>query len=171
MKGRKYLLLAAAVLAALLGAYILGRYNPRESPEGDGLEYEDNVVVGELPGKSLKEIQAGLEQAVEDGMLTMSINATPSGSISRDGGMVNWMIENPPDQGKLIRVEVRLEATGGLVYDTGAIRPGNYVGEAALDTGLPAGEYPCIATFYGYRLGTEEFVGKAAAQINLVLLE
>ncbi len=104
-------------------------------------------------------------------MLAMSINATPSGKTKGSGRGINWLIENPSNQGKLIRVEVWRDDTGEMIYETGAIQPGTYVESAPLKTDLPPGQYACTARFYAYQEETERYIGQAAARITLTLYE
>ena len=104
-------------------------------------------------------------------MLAMSINATPVGKTTGTDRNINWLVENPSNQGKLIRVEVWLDSQEELIYETGAIPPGNYVESAPLRTELPPGEYNCTARFYAYQEETETYIGQAAAKIRLVIYE
>ena len=162
------LILTVLFLAALLAAvyfYKQGRM-PRE--ETDGLVYEANIVEGDIPGKTPEERQRELDSIVEEGMLAMSINATPSGRTTGADQSVNWLIENPSNQGKLIRVEIWLDDTGQKIYETGAIPPGNYVESAPLNVELPPGEYRCTARFYTYK-EDESLIGQASARLQLVL--
>lgn len=172
--GRKLQMILTAVmlvLAVLLGTVIFLLVQQKEEETKEGLAYEANVTAGDIPGKSMEERQRELDSVVEEGMLAMSINATPSGRGTGSDRSVNWLIENPSNQGKLIRVEIIRDDTGETVYETGAIRPGNYVESAPPDVSLPAGEYDCTARFYTYRLETEEYIGQAAARIRLVIYE
>ena len=157
-----------AALAAAMYFYLQGKKNIQKT---EGLVYEANIVEGDIPGKSPEERQRELDAIVEEGMLAMSINATPSGPGTGRDRSVNWLIENPSNQGKLIRVEIYRDDTGEKIYETGAIKPGNYVESAPPDTDLPVGEYDCTARFYTYRLETEEYIGQAAARIRLVIYE
>lgn len=156
-------------VAAMAGLFYVKERDKQEEPQG--LSYEANIVKGDIPGKSKEERQRELDSIVEEGMLSMSINATPSGSTTGADRTINWLIENPSNQGKLIRVEISLEDTGEIIYETGAIPPGNYVESAPLKELLPPGEYQCIARFYAYQEETEHYIGQAAAQIRLVLYE
>lgn len=153
---------------AAAGVY-LSRDKPAEKPPG--LVYESNVVMGDIPGKTPEERQRELDTVVEEGMLAMSMNATPSGKASGIDRNINWLIENPSNQGKLIRVEVTRDDTGEKIYETGAIPPGSYVESAPPDQPLEAGVYECTAVFLAYREKSEEFVGQAAVKIKLTLLE
>ena len=162
------ILLLVLILAAILCLLVRGS---RKTGRKEGLAYEANVVAGDIPGKSKEERQRELDSIVEEGMLAMSINATPSGRGVGSERSVNWLIENPSNQGKLIRVEIYRDDTGEKIYETGAIKPGSYVEAAPPDVNLPVGEYDCTARFYTYRLETEEYIGQAAAKIKLVIYE
>lgn len=166
----------AAVL--VLGVFCMagaaaGIYFSRSRPavEKTGLVYEANVVMGDIPGKTPEERQRELDDVVEEGMLAMSMNATPSGNVSGPDRNINWLIENPSNQGKLIRVEVTRDDTGEKIYETGAIPPGSYVESAPPDRPLAAGTYDCTAVFLAYRERSEEYVGQAAVKIRLTMLE
>ena len=158
------------VLAILAGVAVILLIRSRPPQKREGLAYEANVVAGDIPGKSKAERQRELDAVVEEGMLAMTINATPSGKTSGEDRSVNWLIENPSNQGKLIRVEVWRDDTGEKIYETGAIPPGNYVENAPLLADLPAGEYSCTAKFFAYK-EDETYIGQAAARIRLVLYE
>lgn len=164
------LLLALCCMAGAGGGVYLSRKSLL--PESaERLVYEANVVPGDIPGKSRKERQQEMDSFVEEGMLAMNMNITPSGKLSGSSRTVNWLIENPSNQGKLIRVEVTRDDTGEKIYETGAIRPGNYVESAPLDVELPAGVYECTAVFLAYGVETEELIGQAAVKITLTLQE
>lgn len=162
------LVLFLMALASAVYFYTTGK---RNAGEAEGLKYEANIVEGDIPGKSRQERQRELDAIVEEGMLAMSINATPVGKITGADQSINWLIENPVSQGKLIRVEVWRDETEEKIYETGAIPPGNYVESAPLTVSLPAGRYRCTARFYAYQEDTEAYIGQAAAQIRLTLYE
>ena len=159
--------LAAAALTA--GFFYIKRTNSAQ--ETEGLVYEANIIAGDLPGKTREERQRELDSVVEEGMLSMSINATPTGKTSGPDQEINWLIENPMNQGKLIRVEIWKDDTGEKIYETGAIPPGNYVESAPLSVKLPPGQHHCTAKFFAYKEDDENYIGQAAAQIILTLYE
>ena len=167
--GAAFCLLLAACLVAGAACYAVRRRHPPERPPG--LVYEANVVSGDIPGKSREERQRELDSMVEEGMLNMSMNITPFGNASGGDNSVNWLIENPSNQGKLIRVEVIRNDTGEKIFETGAIRPGNYLESAPPDVRLPAGEYPCTAGFLAYQEESEALIGQAAVEIRLTIQE
>ena len=165
------LVLSILFLAALVAAIYFYRQGRQNTPEQAGLVYEANIIEGDIPGKSREDIQRELDEIVEEGMLAMSINATPSGKTTGENRNVNWLIENPSNQGKLIRVEVFRDDTGEKIYETGAIPPGNYVEAAPLKVELPPGQYTCTVRFHAYKVEDESYIGQAAAQIRLTLYE
>ena len=161
------IIFCAAVLAG--AGYIVHTYTQPEPETVVSLLPDGNVKMGTLNDPEGR--QRELDAMVEEGMLAMSINATPFGRVSGAEQDINWMIENPSNQGKLIRVEIWRDDTGEKIYETGAIPPGNYVESAPLKEKLPAGEYSCTARFYAYREEDEAYIGQAGAQIKLTLQE
>ena len=160
---------AVLLTAALTAGFFYVKYR-QDSSDQEGLAYEGNIIAGDIPGKTREERQRELDAVVEEGMLAMTINATPTGKTTGQDRNINWLIENPSNQGKLIRVEVRRDDTREKIYETGAIPPGNYVENAPLLVNMKAGEYSCTAEFFAYK-EDETYIGQASAQIKLVLYE
>lgn len=130
------------------------------------LEPEVRVQSGTLQDPAGR--QAELDAIVEEGMLTFSINATPS---MKDGkSNANLLIENPPNNGNRFTVTISREDTGEEIYKSGYLDPEQYIEEAPLDVELPAGEYPCVAQFDAYRISDNVYIGKASARITLYVL-
>ena len=165
------LLLTLLLIAACMAAVYFYREGRQAEPEREGLTYEANIIQGDIPGKTKEERQRELDSIVQVVKLAMASNATPFGKPRGSDKKINWMIENPSNQGKLIRVEVWRDDTEEKIYETGAIPPGSYVESAPLDVSLPPGNYICTARFYAYKEEDESFIGQAAAQIRLTLYE
>ena len=53
------------------------------------------------------------------------------------------------------------------LYETDLIEPNFHIQQDTLDVVLPAGSYPCTATFYAYDMETEEQAGQAAARMTV----
>ena len=136
----------------------------------DQYALENNVRVGNVENLSEAERQAQMQEVVDNGMIAISINATPFISISSPGEGVNWVLQNPENQQKYIRVEVRLDETNELIYETGMLPPNTYIDSAPINIDLGVGVYPCTATFYGYKLDTQVFVGQAGAKVDLTVV-
>lgn len=171
-KAGRFLLIL--LLLALVGGVGYGGWrllgNLSGGGRGDGLVYEDNAIIGSA-GSDQADLEE-LRRQVDRGMITMCINASPYMNLSNKEAGVNWLIENPEGQStKLIRVEVTRDDTGEKIYETGALRPGSYITGTPPDVDLAVGEYTCTATFYSYDIDTQAFLGKAASQITLYVLE
>ena len=109
--------------------------------------------------------KAALDALVAEGMLTFSINATPS--MENGKGMANLMIENPPDNGNRFTVTIIREDTGEELFRSGYLDPEQYIEEVPLDVELEAGEYACVANFDAYRIQDNAYIGRGAARITL----
>ena len=162
-----FLILAMCCMAgAAGGVYISHRKAPAQT---EGLAYEANIVMGDIPGKTPEERQRELDSVVEEGMMIFSINATP---FMIDGkGKANLMVENPPNNGKRFTVTIQRDDTGEVIYKSGYLDPEQYIDEVPLDVELAKGEYACTAYFDAYRLSDDGYIGRAGARITLYVLE
>lgn len=160
------LLLLAAALAATLAWFLVLR--PQESP---ALEADPNVGVGTL-SKTRAERRAELEALVDESMITFAINATPMYSVGHGEAGVNWLIENPPENGNRFTVEVVRDDTGETVYQSGYLEPNQNIEYAPLDQIPPKGEYPCTAYFTAYTLGEDmTYIGMGGAALTLYIVD
>lgn len=120
---------------------------------------------GQLEGKTAEEIQAELDRVVEEGMFNISISSLVEFDSGTSEGELR--IENVPNNHYLMRVFITRNDTGEQIYETDFIEPNFHIQSDKLDVDLPAGTYPCTATFHAYDQETEEEVGQAAAQITI----
>ena len=123
--------------------------------------------LGLLPGMTEEEIRDRLNRKVADSMMNISINPKPVFANGRAAG--DLRIENIPGNSCSFTVTIRRSDTGQTILQTGVIDPGYYVEQMALDTPLPAGEYPCLALFTAYRTETWEEIGQAGTTILLTV--
>lgn len=161
--------IAVALIAIAAGGVLFLTLRLTNAGRG-GLELDANASIG-TAGEDREEVIARLQAEVDASMLTMSINATPVLSLSDPDSGVNWQIENPEGQGKLIQVTVYRDDTGEAIYETGALAPGTYVTGTPPDVPLPAGTYSCTAYFRSYSLEDEKYLGQAGTQITLTVLD
>ncbi|MBS5065382.1 MAG: hypothetical protein KHZ58_16575 [Hungatella hathewayi] len=165
-------ILAAALFCLIVlcgaGYYGITVVNQVKSQENrtNGLVAEGNVKSGTLHDPAGR--QAELDEIVREGLITFSINATPS---MKDGGEINLMIENPPDNGTRFTVTILRDDTGEEIYRSGYLDPEQYIDNTALDVALPSGEYPCTAYFDSYRIQDSSYLGRAAAKITVFVLD
>ena len=169
-KNRRAAILVALLVIVLLLAvslFFLLRTKDHPEPENRPLQADPNVKVGTLQ-ENPEERQKELEQMVEEGMITFSINATP---VLSDGqSKANLMIENPSENGNRFTVQIFRRDSGEKIYESGYLDPGQYIDEVALDVSLAAGEYPCTAYFTAYQIADNSYIGRAGAELTLYVL-
>ena len=138
---------------------------PQEQPAG--LTRAADAQLGQLEGKTEEQIVEELNRIVEEGMFNISINTQPEFPDGSSPG--NLCIENSPANHYLMVVEITLNDTGEQVYTSGALEPNYHIQEAKLDRALAKGTYPATATFYAYTADTQELVGTAGAEMQLII--
>lgn len=167
-KKKKRLAIAAACLLLIIGGAVFWLTREDGGAEEDPLALDDNATMGVLPGIDMAERQAQLQQQLDEGMIAFSINASPVFATGSSEG--NLMLENPANNAKLLVVEIYIDATQELVYQSKAIPTGAYIENARLDKVLEPGEYPATAYFKAYREEDHSFIGQAGAAIKITVL-
>ena len=122
-------------------------------------------ISGSLAGKTPEEIQAELDRIVDDGMFSISIASVVQ--MASGTSPAELRIENVPGNRYLMRVVITRDDTEEQLYETDLIEPNFHIQQDTLDVVLPAGSYPCTATFYAYDMATEEQAGQAAARMTV----
>lgn len=160
--GRLLAVLCVVCLLAAAGAFLALR------DSGDSLELDQNATIGLLPGIDVAQRQAELQQQLDESMIAFSINTSP---VFENGGSEgNLMLENPANNAKLIVVELYLNETEELIYQTKALPAGSYIENARLDKLLEPGEYPATAYFKAYREDDHTYIGQVGATLTLYVL-
>lgn len=160
---RKWVVLA--VLLVLLIAAGIAAFVWLTSPNADrdGMLPDANARVGSLSGDF-----EDLDKIVDEGMLTFSINITPSFATGTEPG--NLMIENAEINNNRFTCAIYRKDNGEKIYQSGSLDPGQYIEAAPLDVDLEPGEYPCTAYFETYKLSDNAPIGQAAAEITVYVL-
>lgn len=159
--------LPAAICAACLLVAAVGVFLALRDP-GDSLELDENATIGLLPGIDVAQRQAELQQLLDESMIAFSINTNPV--FERGGSEGNLMLENPVNNAKLIVVELYLDETEELIYQTKALPAGSYIENARLDKLLEPGDYPATAYFKGYREDDHSYIGQVGAALTIHVL-
>jgi len=110
-----------------------------------------------------------LNEKVEQGMINISMNTTPTfqnGSSAGNLMIVNESVNNYPQV-----VEIHRNDTGEVIYKSGAIPVGSKLETAKLSADLDAGTYECTALFYNVDPDSGEYLGCAGAVITVTVLE
>lgn len=121
-----------------------------------------------LPGIDITERQAQLQEQLDESMIAFSINGSPV--FANGGAEGNLMLENPANNAKLLVVEIYMDETQELIYQSKALPVGSYIENARLDKVLEAGEYQATAYFKAYREEDQTFIGQAGAAIKITVL-
>ena len=156
----------AVVCAAVYAVCYITGSSPSQTEQAAGLVAEANVKTGTLNNPEGR--QAELDEIVREGLITFSINATPS--LKTGDSEANLLIENPPDNGTRFTVTITRDDTGEEIYKSGYLDPEQYIDNTPLDVALPKGEYPCTASFDSYRIKDSSYLGRAAAKITIYVL-
>lgn len=138
------------------------------SPGRDLADVNGFVSDGHLPFEDPEEVRERLQQAVDESMLAIKINANPMFANGSESGALS--IENPANNNYKFQVEITLDDTKEIIYTSPVIMPGQHIMNTPLDVVLPAGEYKATAIFYAYN-DDNQHVGQAGAGLNITILE
>lgn len=164
-KGSRRLVILLLLLILLLIGLAVWLLWGRKDQFNDDDFYDPSAVTGILPGMTEAEIQEELNRVVEEGMLNISIASDISFEDGKAKGKAN--IYNTEANHYIFKVAITLDDSGETVYESGGIRPGQYIEYIKLADSLEAGEYPATATFTAYTQDTLQIAGSAAAQVTL----
>ena len=157
-----------AIALAVVAVVIACLFAFQSCSEG-GFPFRDpNQSLGQLEGKSAEEIQAELDRQVEEGMFNISIASNVEFADGTSEGELK--IENVPGNRYLMQVTITDDATGQVLYTSGAIDPNHHVQRAKLDVDLDPGVYACTALFTAIDPEDDSEVGQAAAKMTISVL-
>lgn len=151
-----FLLLLLVTAAALFIFY-------RSWNRDDGYGFDKSAKSGILENDPDK-VQEILDQTVAEGMFNISINPDPVFADGHSEG--NLRIENIPANHYYTKVSITLES-GEKVFQSGGLKPGQYIKNAKLDKTLKKGDYPATASFVITNPETMENIGSVNAKIRL----
>lgn len=155
------------LMAIIIGMFAWLQFGPEKS---DAESLEDNVKakLGQLEDKSNDEIQAALDEVIDEGSLRISINENPVFPTGDSEGTLK--IENHPNNHYNIRVVITLNDTGEEIYNSGLMPINSHIETDTLERVLDKGEYDGMATFTAYDVETDAEVGQAMAGVRLSIL-
>lgn len=124
------------ITITLIACWQMGLFDQYEGPQVVG-----SLKEGQLPGTdALKE--------AEDDQVRIQINAEPVFADGESEG--NLYIGNPDTNMYDMVVEITLDDTGEIAFQSGRIPPGYYIDSDKLQTILSAGEYSATASIIYY---------------------
>ena len=137
------------------------------TPNG-GIIYDSGAVEGGWDEADVNKIVEGLNEKVEEGMINISMNTSPSFENGTSAGslmIVNEGVNRYPQV-----VEITRNDTNEVIYKSGAIPVGSKIESTKLSMDLDAGTYECTAMFYNVNPDTGEYLGCAGAIITVTVL-
>ena len=161
------LALLFTLFAAVWSSRIIQAQKGREPQMVTGLEMDKNAVEGGIVTRSQEEIQAELNQKVEEGMINISMNTSPTFPSGKEKGnllIVNSEVNNYPQV-----VYILQKDTGEEIYRSKGVPVGSKIEYAPLDVELPAGEYDCVAYFNNVDPVSGTILGTAGAEIKIIV--
>ena len=164
---------ALAVVLVVILALLLRGCVPAEPPvtdptPGTGIVYDDNSVVGGWGEIDAEKLIENLNAKVEEGMINISMNTSPSFADGTAAG--NLMIVNEGANRYPQVVEIIRNDTGETIYKSGAIPVGSKIESDTLDVDLDKGTYECTAMFHSVDPETGASLGCAGAVITVTVL-
>ena len=124
-------------------------------------------VEGHLPNMTKETIIEQMQREVNKNVFSFKINSRP---IFKTGtGEGSLRIENPSHNIYPFVVKIFLDETAEEIYNSGTILPNHHINEAKLARILPKGEYAATAYIYVYDPNTNEYGGKSAVGLTLII--
>lgn len=114
---------------------------------------------------SKEELEKAAQKAVDESEFTLSI--LPEASFPDGKSKGNIYIKNELNNAFPISVEVVEDESGDVIYESGAINPGEEITEGTLSKNLSKGTYKCTAKVSIYDPKTKEFKGQTAAEMEV----
>jgi hypothetical protein len=172
-KRRLVFILIIAAVAAVLVLHGLGiltfpwEHGPRAIVAGDLFPGEGNTDDGYLEGMSQEDIRDQMQKVADESYFSFKINATPVFADGKAEG--NLEIENPSYNVYPMVVQIFLDGTDELIYDSGGILPDKHITKAKLLRDLPKGVHKATAYLNAYDPKTKEWLGKQAAALEITV--
>ena len=161
--------LAILCLIIFIGWHVLHASFSADAPSvaPTGIVYDDAAVEGGWESLSQEEIEANLNQQVEEGYINISMNASPVFENGQAEG--NLMIVNETVNRYPQRVVITRNDTGETIYTSAAIPVGSKIAADTLDVELEAGAYDCTAMFHSLDPDSGAILGSAGANITITV--
>lgn len=130
--------------------------------------YFDTTVDDSVSDEKTESAVADLNQQVEDGMITMSMNADPS--FDNGSAKGNLLIENDKSNKHPQVIQIYRNDTKELIYTSSMLPIGQFINEDTLDVKLSKGDYKCTAYFNAVDENTGAKLGTSGANITIHIL-
>jgi hypothetical protein len=115
------------------------------------------------------EIEEVFDGKLSEGQLKIEINAYPTFKDGLSSGTLS--IKNDIKNRYNIITEIYLTKDDSLVYKSSLLSPGKLIKTGKLQKNLSKGEYEAIAYFNAYTISSNQYVGRSAAKIKIIIKE
>ncbi|MDR1068172.1 MAG: hypothetical protein LBL36_02870 [Clostridiales Family XIII bacterium] len=175
-KKRKWIIrIAIAVLMVILLLLALNRCGiitfPWEKPHtivaGDLFPGQGDADDGHLSGMTPEQIKEQMQKAADAAYFSFKINARPEFKNGKAKGSLG--IENPSYNVYPMVVQIFLDDTGEMIYDSGGMLPNQHIDNAKLSVALKKGTYKATAYLNAYDPDTKVWQGKQAAALVITV--
>ena len=122
---------------------------------------------GHLSNMTPEEIKAQMQRVADASQFSFKINARPVFADGKSEG--NLLIENPSYNVYPIVVQIFLNDTNELIYDSGGMLPDQHIDSARLLRALDSGTYAATAVFNAYDPDTGIWKGKTQAALIITV--
>lgn len=155
------------MMAIIIGLFLWMQFG-KDKSDAEVLEDGIRAKMGQLENKSNEEVQAALDEIIEEGSLRISINENPV--FPRGDAEGTLRIENHPNNHYNIRVIITMDDSGEEIYNSGLMPVNSHIETDVLEQVLEKGEYDAMATFTAYDTVTDDEVGQAHAEVRISVL-
>lgn len=155
------------LIAAGVGGYLLYRALHSAEPVADTPQFAPNASVGALPTKTQEEIEAILNQEINDRTVAYTVNSAPE--FENGSAKGNLMLESPANNINYIEFVIRRDDNDDVIYRSGLLKPNQYIAEDTLQTQLSRGTYPCTVDITLYDPETLKEKGMTQAGITITV--
>jgi len=123
--------------------------------------------IGHLPNMTEEAIKEQMQKDADKSNFAFKINARPVFANGESKG--NLRIENPGHNLYPFVVKIFLNETSEEIYNSGGMLPNHHIDEDRLVRILPKGEYAATAYIYAFDPVTNEYGGKSAVGLTLII--
>jgi hypothetical protein len=134
---------------------------------GDFFPGSGEAQDGALSSMSQEQIAAQMQKLADASYFSFKINARPEFENGRSKGDLG--IENPNYNIYPMVVQIFLDSTGEIIYDSGGILPNQHIDEARLTKSLSAGTHKATAYMNAYDPETHAWQGRQAAELIITV--
>lgn len=111
----------------------------------------------------------GSVESFDPDMLNVSISSDINININDYTGRANIM--NIMNENQIIQVDISLDETGELIYQSGFIKSEEMIDYIELSTSLEVGVYPAIAAFRAYDSVSKEYITSVVIDVDITIVK